>query len=402
MNYEINRKGTNMVRKTNNIVLKFYPLLYLLWFFVMMYSVEDMATSTNAYQQQGNRTIVYVYLVSILAVLGLYYLINFRLYTFAYMVPLLAMIIWVFLDNLILGNIYGSSRWTVLTHFGLVVWWYLAIVFGYTYVANNKNKENQTIFLIFLMFLYYCYKFIEVAITSNAEHDEITILNLIYRVIVFIPIISLMENKKWKTILMGIIFIFTVLSMKRGALIVLPVMLLTGYLLDRNRKKNVVKTILFSILIIVFAIGVIQIINNLTGGFLAERFSWEELMSGSSRREKYAAAISEISQRNFLQFVLGKGSGARPGIHNEVLEFLYTFGLIGLITYIALFISMARRLWILYKEKSHYTSVYGMIFAFIFMVGLYSGVIFTHSTFYIMLTLGIVERRIAEEKSLYV
>lgn len=382
--------------------VRFYPFLYLLWFFVVMYSVEDMATSTNAYQAQGDRSSVYVYLIGILGILGLYYLSNFKLYTFAPMTPLLAMAVWVFADNLVLGNFYGGARWTALTHFGLIVWWYLAVIFGYNYVANNKYKEKQAIALIIAMFVYYCYKFIEVAIVSNEEHDETTVLNLIYRVIVFIPILSMINNKWLKNITMAVIFILTVVSMKRGALVVLPVMLLAGSVLDRTKKKNIIKTIFSFVVIILFAVAVIQIINNVTGGFLAERFSWESLTDGSSRSEKYAAAIEAISNRNFLQFILGIGSGPRPGVHNEILEFLYTFGFIGFCTYAAMFVSMIRRLWFLYKEKSRYAPVYGMIFVFIFMVGLYSGVCFTHSTFYIMLTLGIVERRIAEERTSYV
>ncbi len=386
------------MRFAANTKIRFYPFLYLLWFFVVMYSVEDMATSTNAYQAQGDRSAVYVYLIGILGVLGIYYLSNFKLYTFPPMTPLLAMAVWVIADNFILGNLYSSSRWTALTHFGLVVWWYLAIIFGYNYITDNKYKEKHLTVLIIGMFIYYCYKFIEVAIVSNEAHDETTVLNLIYRVIVFIPILNMMNSKWLKNVTMGIIFILTVVSMKRGALIVLPVMLLAGSLLDRTRKKNIIKTIVSFVAIVVFAILVIQIVNNLTGGFLAERFSWESLSSGSSRSDKYAAAIEEISNRNILQFMLGVGSGPRGGVHNEILEFLVTFGFIGFCTYAALFISMLRRLVALYKEKSQYAAVYGMIFVFIFMVGLYSGVCFTHSTFYIMLTLGIVERRITEER----
>ncbi len=376
----------------------FFPLLYILWFFIVMYSVADMESSTNAYQAQGDRSSVYIYLIGILGVLGVYFITNLKLYTFPPMTPLLAMAVWVFADNLILGNFYGSSRWTALTHFGLVVWWYLAIIFGYNYITDNKNKEKHLTVLILAMFVYYCYKFIEVAIVSNETHDETTVLNLIYRVIVFIPIIYMMSSKWIKTVTMGMIFILTVISMKRGALIVLPVMLLAGYFLDRTKKKNIVKTIFSLVVIIAFVVAVIQIINNMTGGFLAERFSWESLTDGSSRSDKYAAAIETISNRNILQFMLGIGSGPRAGVHNEILEFLVTFGFLGFCTYAALFVSMARRLYLLYQQRSQYAPVYGMIFVFIFMVGLYSGVMFTHSTFYIMLTLGIVERRITEER----
>lgn len=390
------------MKTVGRIKIQFYPFLYLLWFFVIQYSVNDMATSTNAYQAQGDRSSVYIYLFGILGTLGIYYLSKFKLYTFAPMTPLLAMTVWAFADNLILGNFYGSSRWNALIHVGLLAWWYLAIIFGYNYISNSKHKEKQMTVLIIAMFIYYCYKFIEVAIVSNEEHDETTVLNLIYRVIVFIPILSMMENKWLKNATMAIIFILTVVSMKRGALIVLPVMLFVGSVLDRTKKKNIFKTILSFVVVIVFAVAVIQIANNLTGGFLAERFTWESLSYGSSRSDKYAEAIAAISQRNFLQFMLGLGSAPRAGIHNEILEILFTFGFVGLCTYIAMFVSMLRRLWFLYKERSHYAAVYGMIFVYMFLVGLYSTSLFTHNTFYIMLTLGIVERRIAEERNLYV
>ena len=140
------------------------------------------------------------------------------------------------------------------------------------------------------------------------------------------------------------------------------------------------------------------IFNKLTNGFLAERFSLESLMYGSSRSEKYATAINEITQRNFLDLITGVGSGARGGIHNEILEFLYTFGVVGLILYFGLIISMVRRLLRLKKANSRFASIYATLVVYIFVVGLYSGVYFTHQTFYIMLTIGMVERKIFEEE----
>ncbi len=390
------------MRTVGNIKVRFYPFLYLLWFFVIMYSVEDMATSTNAYQQQGNRTIVYVYLISILAVLGLYYLFNFKIYTFAPLPSLLAMSIWILADNILLGAFFGVHLWSALTQFGLVFWWYLSVIFGYNYVAKNRYKEKQVVFLIIVMFIYYCYKFVEVAIVSNETHDVTTVLNLIYRIVVFVPIFSIMQNKHIKNIVYAVVFIFAVVSMKRGALIVFPAMLLVGSCLDRNKRKNLGKNIVTFIMIAIFAVVVIAIANHITDGFLAMRFSWEELLDGSNRNEKYTAAINEISRRGLFQTIFGVGAGDRPGIHNEMLDFLYGYGVVGLGIYLSILITMFRRLKNLYAEHSQYVSVYGMIFTFIFVVGLYSGISFIHSTFYIMLTLGIVERRISEERRVYV
>ncbi len=365
-----------------------------------MYSVNDMETSTNAYQQQGDRSSVYIYLIGILAILGIYFLFNSKIYLFSPLKPLLAMIAWVFADNFILGNFFNSSRWTSLTHFGLVVWWYLAIVFGYSYIRGNQYKEKQLTVLVYLMFIYYCYQFVSVAIESNMTYDETAVLNLVYRIIVFVPFIYMLNNKWLKRISFAFVFIFTVISMKRGAIIVLPFMFLSASLMNRNKKKNVVKSIVSFVLLASVSIVFFEVINNITNGFLAERFSWESLLDGSSRSEKYATAIEEIKRRGVKSLFLGVGSGKRPGIHNEVLEFIYSFGLIGLCTYLAFLASMLYRLIKLYKAKSQYASVYGMILTFIFVVGLYSGVCFTHSTFYIMLTLGIIEYRIKEEQGI--
>lgn len=385
------------MNNTLNKKFNFSPFLYILWIFVILYSIEDMATSTNAYQAQGNRTTVYIYLISVLAILGSYYLVNFKLYTFEPMNALLGIIAWVFLDNLILGNFFNHNRWAALTHLGLVVWWYLIVMFVYNYIAQNEAKEKQLRKLIMLMFWYYCYKFIEIAITNNETYDEATVLNLIYRVIVFVPIISMIKNKYIKNILLGIIFVLTVISMKRGALLVLPTMLLVGSFLDRTKKKNIIKTAISFIIAVVFCVSIVKIINDLSGGFLANRFTWEELKYGSSRSEIYANAIYEMSLRDPIDLFIGIGSGKRGGIHNETLEFLYTFGIFGYLCYLVMFFSMLKKTIRLYKSKSNYASVYGMIFTFIFMVGLYSGVIFVHGTFYIMATLGIVQRHIEEE-----
>ena len=381
-----------------------YPFLYLVFFLIFQYSINDMATSTNAYQAQGNRLMVYVYLVAILVVLGVYF---FSICTIRMIVPIkmvILMTIWVTLDNFFLGNFFNGSMWTCFTHIGLSVWWILAIVFGYYYPGNNSNKYKQVVFFAFVMFVYYVYQFVSVAVISNETHDETTVLNLIYRVIVFVPFIFLMtiEKRKLRSVLLIAIFIMTIASMKRGAIVVLPIMLLSAYIFERKDERisnNIfLKKAIRFLLIMVGIIILLIIFNKLTNGFLAERFSLESLMYGSSRSEKYATAINEITQRNFLDLITGVGSGARGGIHNEILEFLYTFGVVGLILYFGLIISMVRRLLRLKKANSRFASIYATLVVYIFVVGLYSGVYFTHQTFYIMLTIGMVERKIFEEE----
>ena len=381
---------------------KFFPFLYLLMFVVVLYSINDMATSTNAYQAQGNRTMVYFALIGIIVLLGFYFLYVWTYLGIKFIAPvgiLITITIWVALDNFLLDNIIGSANmWTSITHTGLSLWWVLALFFGYYYPRNNIHKQKQLMFFVVLMFFYYCWQFVSVLIESNAKHDETTVLNLVYRVLVFVPAIYLLESRKFRNVLLLVIFAITVASMKRGAIIILPIMMLVAIFVDNRENKNALKKIGRIVGMIILGIVAFFVADSITDGFLSHRFSLEELMYGSSRSDKYAAAIEEIKTRSISELILGIGSGVRGGVHNEVLEFLYTFGIVGLLLYIILIISMIMRFIELYKAKSKFASIYAMIVVFFIVVGIYSGVYFTHSTFYLMLVMGIIESRINEEK----
>lgn len=374
----------------------FFPILYLLFFAIWQYSVNDMATSTNAYRGQGDRTMVYVFLIMILGILGLFCLTNKGVRFIAPTGSMFFITLWVFLSNLLLGNFFNANLWTCLTHFGLTVWWILAIFFGYFFPAEDKRKEKQLLFFVMLMFAYYCYQFVDVYFISNSENEEV-VLNLIYRVIVFVPFIYLIENKLLRNSLLLLNVIMTVFSMKRGAIIILPLMMFAHFMQEGKFDRNAVKRLFLIAFMAILAVCAFMIADKATDGFLSSRFSPEELAYGSSRSEKYAAAIDEISVRSTLDWLIGIGSGKRSGVHNEVLEFFYSFGLIGLLLYLLFIVVIIFRYINLHRSRSRYAGHYLMAVIFIIVVGLYSGVYFTHSTFYIMLFIGMIERKIAEE-----
>ncbi len=381
---------------------KFFPFLYVLMFFIVMYSVNDMATSTNAYQAQGDRSIVYVALIGIIGVLGLYVLLRWIYFGLNFIAPtgsFIALTFWIAFDNLMLGNIITSSNmWSSFTHIGLSAWWLLTLLFGYYYPRNNPNKQKQLMIFIIVMLFYYSWQFILVLIESNTTLDQTAVLNLIYRVVVFVPALYLLENKKLRNVLLFAIFIMTIASMKRGAIIILPIMMLVYYFIENRDDKNMLKKMMRIVLIVLALILAFFIADAATGGFLSFRFSLEELMYGSSRSDKYASAIAEFKERDFFGKMFGIGSSHRSGVHNEVLEFLYSFGIVGLVIYLMLITSMIVRFANLYRARSKYASTYAIIVVFFIVVGLYSGVYFTHSTFYLTLVMGQIESRVREEQ----
>lgn len=382
----------------------FFPILYILFFAVWQYSVNDMATSTNAYQEQGNRTAVYIYLIAILLLLFAYVVLKRYIRLFVPSKVILLMTLWIALDNLLLGNLTNGNQWSCLTHIGLSAWWFLALQFGYQFTRDDgqdNQREKQLVFFLLVMLCYYSYQFVKVFIDSNSASDETTVLNLIYRVIVFLPILYLLENKRLRNFFVLAVVLMTVMSMKRGAIVIVPLMLFPLVREEWRQKKDWLGKLAAILGLILLAVIGFQVVDRLTNGFLSYRFSPEQLLYGSSRSEKYAAALQEISQRGIASLMLGVGSAKRAGIHNEILEFLYTFGVVGLVMYLALIGSMLARCLSLYKRRSAYASKYLSALLFIVVVGVYSGVYFTHSTFYIMLYLGILEGKIEKGDSIH-
>ena len=342
----------------------FFPILYLLFFAIWQYSVNDMATSTNAYRAQGDRTMVYVFLILILGILGIYCLMTKGVRFISPTGAMSAITLWVALSNLFLGNFFNANRWTSLTHFGLSVWWILAIFFGYFFPAKDERKEKQLLFFVMLMFFYYCYQFVEVYFVSNTTTEEV-VLNLIYRIIVFVPFIYLLKNTILRNCLLLLVIVMTVFSMKRGAIIILPLMMFAHFIEEGKFDRNAFKRLFLIVVVIALAVCAFVIADKATDGFLSSRFSPEELRYGSSRSEKYAAAIDEISVRGTLDWLVGIGSAKRPGVHNEVLEFFYSFGLIGLLLYLIFIVAIIFRYINLHRSRSHYAGHYLMTVFFI-------------------------------------
>ena len=198
----------------------------------------------------------------------------------------------------------------------------------------------------------------------------------------FIPYCLLIENRKIRFILLGIIFTVLILSFKRGPLVIHPMMYLI-YQYSRVHKKKyaffrlVLQIICFAcVFFLVFAF-----VDKSSGGFLSERFSKEQLEDGSNRNEMWRMAMNDIDQRGFFTLLVGKGSGSS----------IKLLGIVGVVLYLGLGLALINRYRYLLKVKSVYAPALGVEVIFFWCVGLFSGFYFTHSSFYFFAFLGLLE-----------
>ena len=176
--------------------------------------------------------------------------------------------------------------------------------------------------------------------------------------------------------------IIAVFSGKRSAIIIfalLPSIYIAygGIVNPAKRTRNFIAGIgIFAVGLILFLVA-----DHLSGGGISDRFSGEALRNGSGRGESLQAGISAIKNMSFSEFFLGLESDSMSAAiedgylgHNEVLGYMLSNGLIGLLLYSLLPLVLIWRFWTLHRQKSQMAVIYLCCIAALGVLSLVSGV----------------------------
>ena len=361
-----------------------------------LYYIADMETSANVVvKQTASRSSVHMYLVALIGILGVYmaartiYRLDFRISRIN--IPLIALACW----GVVSDVLNGAGFWSIAVHIGLIVLWVFVIYFMNDVVVDEKTYKMALLFECVIWVVTMYYSFVALANFANYTGDGIgSVLNISYNVLVLIPFLLQIKNKflRYSTMLVSCGFI--VLSMKRGAIVVMVIMLAVYYYIQSKSGKAKKLSPGRVIVIIAMLVLAFVIVNKISNGFLLTRFSISELISGSDRDLLYGSAISDIKSRSFIDLLIGKGSGSSlniigNGVHNEILEMIFSYGIIGLGIYLWLIVRGINTLRQLLKQKNSATAYYAMALVYIIFVGFVGTALFAHYTFHIMAALGI-------------
>lgn len=365
--------------------------LNLIYIFMIFYSVYDILNSASAGNATDDRSQVYIFLVAVVGAMLWNTVLNGRVQKNYVIIAEVAFTVYYLADMFL---IKGNSGWQVMVYSGLSVWWILTIsVFSNSIskkLVNFISIQNfvRVMFLLFSAAVLYG----AVNITANYSVDYARV-GYIYHLLAMLPMVLLERNKKLRMLFLILATTLTIFSFKRGAIIILPCMLIVYYMSENavGRKSNLLR--LFGILAVLVIIWVA--IDQFSGGYLSSRFTLDELSDGSGRSEIWKVALQNVSKRNAIQMLFGIQSGYESrlwtGIHNEWISYLNRNGIIGLILFGLVILSMAAQARKLYKRRSVLAPAYGALLIYVLGVCWVSGFYFVHSTFYIMLFIGCVQ-----------
>jgi len=231
--------------------------------------------------------------------------------------------------------------------------------------------------LVFLLFFIYSYKFPHWVYRNSKQFFFIVLffsgfifltlridernVYLSYYAIASLPWIFLFNKAIWRYI--GILFIFfiSIFAEKRGGFLALIFAILIFYSLESYIKRGAGLRIFYLILIFGFLVIVVMQLVQITGSSIIERMSLLKEDEGSGRIDIYEDLISSIKKFDLKTLSFGSGHNSTAEIvgtfaHNEFLQILVDYGIVGLLLYIFLNIILIRKSIILIKNKSIYAS----------------------------------------------
>lgn len=264
------------------------------------------------------------------------------------------------------------------TNFGNVLCSMLPIPLFFTIAANGAiTQKSLTVFLILSCIAgYFYFNHAESLILERLLRGEpggITI-NASTVFLVIIPLLFFVRNR-WMTIGISVIIIFFIIyGAKRGNIIsaALPFYLLARMKMKSNR--SLISEVL--LIIVVIAISYFAYYTMMNSEYLVSRI--EKTFEGDSsyRNIIYATAFDTWLNAEAINVFFGYGTDGTINLigiraHNDWLEILVDFGLLGVLVYLIFFICMVRAI---HRNKHNLQLFYAFLAVFFiwFSKSLYS------------------------------
>ena len=279
------------------------------------------------------------------------------------------------------------------------------LMFIFAYTISSKSKELLEFFatgmiVAMLITVFFYYK----NWTFANEVDEAH-LGTSYYVLFLLPTL-LLTPQKWLRYV-GLIITGLVLfsSFKRGGLVAF-VLAIVAYLFVNEVLVERKFTRLLVFLIAMIALFIILIfLDNAMGNIISERILNIREDGGSGRDQVWATTWNMIKTSNSEHLIYGHGcngvlKNSPLGIsaHNDFLEIMYNYGIVGFIPYLILHIQLMKQVFANIRVRNEYAAIIAFTYTIFFIMSMISIVILYPLMALIAITWGMTQNDKAANK----
>lgn len=219
-------------------------------------------------------------------------------------------------------------------------------IFSYRSIGE-KHFDNVILMIVILFTVSFNYSHISRIVEFDLIGD-----NAVFYPLLMLPWIACVSNTTKRWIMVAIVALCAITALKRSGIIILSISVLFLYYNDFMYKKRLkAKTIIAAFFIL---IGVLAIYHYKADSIsdINQRFSMLEEDGGSGRDDIYKDVIARYASADLVQQILGQGFDSVRGestdttlalsAHNDFLEVMYDFGIVGLLFYVLIHLSLIK------------------------------------------------------------
>lgn len=258
-----------------------------------------------------------------------------------------------------------------------VIWWPAIFIIFFS-IGRSRNRKYEEILLhrvFYIIFfgnlvLFSLIRTLTFTVSTNSGLEVFSSSNQIFYVVLLLPFIFLIDNNRNKYFILFISVVATLLSFKRSALIYVAVVLGVAVYYDFIKAKNIssfykISSLCIIVFVMMFSFDYVEM---LTGGHLSGRIESIEEDKGSGRLDIFETVWSKYLNGDETHIILGRGFDkvvkdkivyeidgyTALSAHNDYLEILYDFGLVGILIYSFYLLKIYSLARIVKKYGSHY------------------------------------------------
>lgn len=281
-------------------------------------------------------------------------------------------------------------------HYPKVLAWPLFFESAYLIVRWDFRMIKSIRNTYYLILLFGVYVFFNSMVMKQFSSQS----NMIYFLILPIPIILLHCDSKWRFRFLFLVSFLALLSMKRSMILTIFLfwtILGFKYLFGKGKKSL---AIAMSVVFMGVAYGTVKAVDKVTDSGLSSRtidYEKEDITNG--REAIYTVTWGMIVQSTTAQLMLGHGHNAvrrdSPLIisaHNEFLEIIYDYGVIALMIYLGLWVYVIKQFLFHYRNNTVYFIPYTLSICIFAVMAMVSQLVLYVSYFlYLVMFWGIVQ-----------
>lgn len=247
-----------------------------------------------------------------------------------------------------LFNPYNATLQNYINQFTSMSLWIYVYLFFYT-LTKEFNIEYIRDRYILLFTLFFVALFVRNYISGVLLGISWSYIESYY-CIMMLPFIMLLKGK-WKYILVFIVLVTVLLASKRTGAIACIIAILVYFIISERKITKKFKNFLSLLILAVAFYAIANIFFTEQLNYITERFSNIKDDEGSGRTEVFAAVLNLVDQSSAESVWFGHGYNAvfketniGFSAHNDFLEVLFDYGIIGLLLYLSIYVAIIIRI----------------------------------------------------------